>query len=284
VDGAAGRLREGLLAAPVALLDDHSDAVHNRTVFTLAGDDDPLGDALEGLAREAIEWIDIGRQRGAHPRIGSLDVCPIVYRGPAMQPRADRLARAIAERLGSLGLPVFLYGELAVTPERVERAYFRRGGHAELGRRMAAGELEPDHGPAQPHPSAGGVLVTARPPLAAFNLELEPGASMKTGREIAAALRESGGGLSGVRALAIELAPGRIQISTNVHDPIAVPLAQVVAAVQDLAGSRGSRAVGAELVGLVPAAALAGYPDEVPIAGADPGTRTIESRLAAATG
>ena len=140
----------------------------------------------------------------------------------------------------------------------------------------------PTSGPARPHPTAGAVLVTARPPLAAFNLELEPGAALEAGREIAAGLREAGGGLPGVRALAIELAPGRIQISTNVHDPIAVPLARVVAAVQELAGPRGSRAVAAELVGLVPAAALAGYPDDVPIAGADPGTRTIESRLAAA--
>ena len=131
-------------------------------------------------------------------------------------------------------------------------------------------------------PSAGGVLVTARPPLAAFNLELEAGTAAATGREIAAGLRESGGGLPGVRALAIELAPGRIQISTNVHDPLAIPLARVVAAVQNLAVPRGSRAVGAELVGLVPAAALAGYPDEVPIAGADPGARTIEGRLATA--
>ena len=117
---------------------------------------------------------------------------------------------AVAEQLGSIGLPVFLYGELASTPERRERAYFRRGGHVELARRMRADELEPDYGPGWPHPTAGGVLVTARPPLAAFNLELAPGTADRTqGRAIAAGLRESGGGLPGVRAIAIELGPGR---------------------------------------------------------------------------
>ena len=279
--GIVAELRSSL-GPRVALLDEHSDAVHNRTVFTIAGDEAALLPALLRLARTAIERIDLTRQRGAHPRIGALDVCPIVFHDPALRPRAIDLARAVAKQLGTLGLPIFLYGGLASGEERRERAFFRRGGHVGLTRRMREGDPAPDFGPGRPHPTAGAVLVTARPPLAAFNLELEPGAALEAGREIAAGLREAGGGLPGVRALAIELAPGRIQISTNVHDPIAVPLARVVAAVQELAGPRGSRAVAAELVGLVPAAALAGYPDDVPIAGVDPGTRTIESRLAAA--
>ncbi len=277
-------LRESFVIDPVVMLDEHSDAVHNRTVYTLAGDAAPLLRALMELARLAIERIDISRQQGAHPRIGSLDVCPIVWPEPSLRSRALEVATAAAEQLGSIGLPVFLYGELASSPERMERAYFRRGGHVELGRRMSEDELAPDFGPDRPHPTAGGVLVTARAPLAAFNLELEPGTSLETGRAIAADLRESGGGPAGVRALAIELGPGRIQISTNVHDPIAVPLAEVVDATRRLAGSRGTGPVAAELVGLIPEAALAGYPDDVPIAGEDPRTRTIESRLAATSG
>ena len=279
--GIVAELRSSL-GSRVALLDEHSDAVHNRTVFTIAGDEASLLPALLRLGRTAIERIDLTRQRGAHPRIGALDVCPIVFHELALRPRAIDLALAVAKQLGTLGVPTFLYGELASGEERRERAFFRRGGHVGLTRRMREGDPAPDFGPGRPHPTAGAILVTARPPLAAFNVELEAGTALETGREIAAGLREAGGGLPGVRALAIELAPGRIQISTNVHDPIAVPLARVVTAVQELAGPRGSRAVGAELVGLVPAAALAGYPDEVPIAGADPGTRTIESRLAAA--
>ena len=278
--GVMEHLRESFVSDPVVLLDEHSDPIHNRTVYTLAGEDAPLLRALKELARLAIERIDISRQTGAHPRIGSLDVCPIVWPGPSLRARAHEVAMAVAEQLGSMGLPVFLYGELASTPERAERAYFRRGGHVELGRRMRDEGLEPDYGPGWPHPTAGGVLVTARAPLAAFNMVLEQGTDLETGEAVAAGLRESGGGLLGVRAIAIELEPGRIQISTNVHDPVAVPLAEVVAATKRLGSSRGTTPVEAELVGLVPEAALTDYPEDVPIAGGDPRGRTVESRLA----
>ncbi len=228
--------------------------------------------------------IDIGRQRGAHPRIGAIDVCPIVWPAPERREHAREVALAVAEQLAALGLPVFLYGELASTPERAERAFFRRGGDVELGRRMESGELAPDLGPRRPHPTGGGVLVTARPPLAAFNVELAPGASLEGAQRIAAALRESGGGPSGVRAIAVELEGGRMQVSTNVHDPAAVPLARVVAELRRLAAAEGTVPIAAELVGLVPAAALADYPGDVPIAGGDPRRRTIEARLAALKG
>lgn len=274
----------GSLGPRVALLDEHSDAIHNRTVFTLAGDESTLLPALIRLAGVAVERIDITRQVGAHPRIGAIDVCPIAWPDAALRPRAVGLARAVAVRLGALGLPVFFYGDLATAPERRERAWFRRGGHVELTRRMREGELVPDAGPGVPHPSGGGVLVTARPPLAAFNLELAPGASLVDGRTVAAALRESGGGPAGVRAIAIELGPDRIQISTNVHDPVALPLADVVELTRMLGEPLGVRPVAAEIVGLVPAVALAGWPADLPIAGGDGATHTIEARLAATAG
>jgi glutamate formiminotransferase / 5-formyltetrahydrofolate cyclo-ligase len=283
--GVMDHLRAGLRDDPVALLDEHSDSIHNRTVYTLAGAEAPLLRALIQLASLAIERIDISRQQGAHPRIGALDVCPIVWPEPALHHRAREVAMALAEQLGSIGLPVFLYGELATSPERSERAHFRRGGHAELARRMRDEGLEADYGPRRLHPTAGGVLVTARRPLAAFNMMLEAGADLETGRAIAAALRESGGGPAGVRAIAIEMAAGRIQISTNVHDPVTVPLAEVVATTQRLASARGTTVVSAEVVGLVPQAALAGWTDEIPIAGdADITALTIERRLAAVAG
>ena len=266
------------------LLDEHSDPVHNRTVFTLAGDEASLLPALVRLAGIAIELIDVTRQVGAHPRIGAIDVCPIVWHEEAQRPRAIGLARAAAERLGALGLPVFLYGELAGAPERRERAYFRRGGHVELTRRMREGELVPDAGSGVAHPTAGAVLVTARPPLAAFNIELAPGATLADGDAIAASLRESGGGPAGVRAIAIELGAGRVQVSTNVHDPVAVPLAEVVSSVRALGEPLGARPAAAEIVGLVPASALAGWPEDLPIVGGDGATRTIEARLAATAG
>ena len=272
-------VRNVLAADPVALLDEHTDAVHNRTVFTLAGADAALLRALRDLARKAMERIDISRQQGAHPRIGAIDVCPIIWPTPALRDEAREVALAVAEQLASLGLPVFLYGELAGTPERAERSYFRRGGTPELTRRMLADELEPDLGPGWPHPTAGAVLVTARPPLAAFNVELE-GADGDAADAIAGALRESGNGLDGVRAIAIELDSGRMQISTNVQDPTATPLGVVVQRIRELAAEHGADPVAAELVGLVPAAALDGYPEDVPIAGSDPHRRTIEAHLA----
>ena len=123
-------------------------------------------------------------------------------------------------------------------------------------------------------------LVTARPPLAAFNLELDSD-DADIARAVAAGLRESGGGLRGVRAIGLTLSSGRAQVSTNIHDPLVVPLADVVARVRALAAPLGARPVAAEIVGLVPAAALLGYPADVPIHGFDPAAQTIEGRLAA---
>ena len=147
---------------------------------------------------------------------------------------------------------------------------------------MEAGELRPDFGPNQPHPRAGATLLTARPPLAAFNVELDSG-DLELARAVAAGLRESGGGLPGVRAIGLALSSGRAQISTNVHDPLAVPLGMVVERVRQLAAPLGARPLEAELVGLVPAAALAGYPEDVPMRGFDPQRHVIERRLAAPT-
>lgn len=273
---------EAAFSGPASLLDRHSDRDHNRTVFTIAGEGEGLGNALAAGARAAIEAIDMSAHEGAHPAIGALDVCPLVWLEPDNEEQARVLALEVAERIGALGVPVFLYGPLATRPERVERAYFRNGGLAELWLRMEAGELQADFGPSLPHRTAGATLVTARPPLAAFNLELDSG-DLDAAREVAAELRESGGGLPGVRAIGLQLASGRTQVSTNVHDPLAVPLAAVVERVRSLAARHGARPVEAELVGLVPARALAGYPGDVPIRDFDPGRQTIERRLAAAS-
>jgi glutamate formiminotransferase / 5-formyltetrahydrofolate cyclo-ligase len=264
----------------VALLDRHSDSDHNRTVFTLAGEGDQLITALARGAAKVVETLDMGSHTGVHPAIGALDVCPIVWAAAEDRTPARSAAVEAADRIAELGVPVFLYGELAAGPERVERAYFRNGGSTELWLRMESGELRPDRGPAEPHPTAGATLVTARPPLAAFNVELDSG-DLDLARSVAAGLRESGGGLAGVRAIGLPLSSGRVQVSTNVHDPAAVSLATVVETIGSLAAPLGARPVEAELVGLVPAAALAGYPADVPIRDFDPESRTIERRLAA---
>jgi glutamate formiminotransferase len=270
---------QSAFASGVRLLDRHSDGDHNRTVFTLAGEPAGLKAALVGGARKAVETIDMSRHQGLHPAIGALDVCPLVWTTPAESEIAHDTALAIAAEIGALGVPVFLYGELASGRERAERAYFRNGGLPELWLRMEAGELHPDYGPSQPHRRGGATLVTARPPLAAFNVELDSG-DVELARAVAAGLRESGGGLPGVRAIGLSLASGRIQISTNVHDPAATPLAVVVERLRKLAAPLGAHPVEAELIGLVPAAALENYPADVPIREFDRDRQTIERRLA----
>jgi len=266
----------------VRLLDRHSDADHGRSVFTVAGEPGSLTEALASGAEEAVETIDMRDYSGAHPAIGALDVCPIVWFDPAARAAARTEAVAVAEQIGGLGVPVFLYGELAREPGRAERAYFRNGGLAELWLRMESGELRPDFGPGVPHPTAGATLVTARPPLAAFNVELDSG-DIEVARSVAAGLRESGGGLKDVRAIGLLLSSGRAQVSTNVHDPLMVPLGEVVERVRELAAPLGARPIEAELVGLIPQAALVGYPADVPVRDFDPTRHVIEARLAEAT-
>jgi glutamate formiminotransferase len=278
----AGRIDalERAFSTGVSLLDRHSDPDHNRTVFTLAGEAEALTAALARGAAEAIRSVDMTGHEGVHPAIGALDVSPVVWIGPGDRARARATAVDVADRVAELGVPVFLYGELAAGPERAERAYFRNGGLTELWLRMDAGELVPDRGPAQPHRTAGATLVTSRPPLGAFNVELDSG-DLDLGRSVAAGLRESGGGLVGVRAVGLPLSSGRVQVSANIHDLAATPLGMVVERIRSLAEPLGARPVEAELVGLIPAAALADYPDDVPIRDFDPELGTIERRLAA---
>lgn len=270
---------ERSFATGVELLDRHSDADHNRSVFTLAGTPEALTAALATGAAEAAAAINMEAHEGVHPAIGALDVCPLVWVDLGDREMARAAALDLAAEIGEIGIPVFLYGELAPGPEHVERAYFRNGGLAELWLRMEAGELRPHRGPGTPHRTAGATLVTARPPLGAFNVELDSG-DVEIARSVAAGLRESGGGLSGVRAIGLPLSSSRAQVSTNVHDPTAVPLAAVVERVRELARPLGARPLEAEVIGLVPAAALGGYPEDVPIRDFDPELRTIEARLA----
>lgn len=269
---------EATLRANARVLNCHFDAQHHRSVFTLAGSGEELRAATVAAAEHALELIDLRGHQGLHPHVGALDVCPFVWVAESDRDAAVETARAAAAAIADLGVPVFLYGELAASEERRERAFFRRGGPAELSRRMEAGELEPDLGPTEPHPSAGATLVTARPPLVAFNLELDT-SNPEIAREVAAELREAGGGLPGVRALGLPREGGRAQVSINVQDPNRVPLARVVEEVRRLAAQHGARPVEAELVGLAPAAALEGYPADPPIRGFDPAEHVIERLL-----
>jgi glutamate formiminotransferase / 5-formyltetrahydrofolate cyclo-ligase len=269
---------EATLGGCARVLNRHFDVEHNRCVFTIAGEPTRLVDALVAGAREALNVIDLRSHQGLHPHIGALDVCPVVWQDEDRHEDAIKAARAAAEGIAGLGIPVFFYGELASSPERAERAYFRKGGPAELAQRMKSGEVESDLGPPEPHPTAGATLVTAREPLVAFNVELDT-PDTEVARAVAAGLREAGGGLAGVRALGLPREVGRCQVSLNVQDPIGVPLARVVSEIKRLAAEHGARPVEAELVGLAPEAAFEGYPDDLPIKDFDPKRDIIENVL-----
>jgi glutamate formiminotransferase / 5-formyltetrahydrofolate cyclo-ligase len=265
-----------------SLLDVHTDPDHNRSVFTLVGGPQELADSLLAAARIVIDHVDMRGHEGAHPCIGALDVVPIAYLREEDRELAEDEALAIANRLaGELDLPVFVYGDLASSDHRRERSFFRDGGLNALSARMASGDLAPDFGPARVHPTAGAALVGARPPLVAFNVELDT-EDEGVAKNIAAQVREHDGGLPGVRAIGVKLASrGVAQVSTNVHDPFKVPLADVVEAVQREAAPFGRSVVAAELVGLAPAAALDGFPEDVELRGFDERRHILENRLPA---
>jgi glutamate formiminotransferase/glutamate formiminotransferase/formiminotetrahydrofolate cyclodeaminase len=263
----------GRAFAPARLLDVHSDADHHRSVFTLVSRQGELAQALARGAEKARELVDLNANQGIHPRVGAIDVVPVVYlaqedRGAACAEAlsaADQIARASE-------LPVFLYGILAGGRERAE---LRAGGVQGLAERIADGSHTPDFGPGELHPTAGATLVGARPPMVAFNLELAADEPAARAKQIAAELRESGGGLPGVRAIGLELeSRGRAQVSCNVHDPFAVPLARIVEFVRARADVER-----AELVGLAPRKAFDDFPADLPIPGFDPQTRLLENAI-----
>jgi glutamate formiminotransferase len=242
------------------LVNVHADPDHHRSVFTLVGESGSLAHAVLAGAREAVGRIDITRQEGVHPRIGAVDVAPIVYVDRDDRGAACAEALVLGEELGTeLELPVLMYGGLAQGRTRAE---LRLGGPTVLARRLAEGELVPDFGPGQFHPTAGAVLVAARPPLVAFNLELAAPATLEQARAVAGAIREGGpDGLPGVCALGLWLAHrGRAQVSMNIEDHTRVPLHLAVDAVR-----RHAPVAEAELIGLAPRAALEEFPGDVPL-------------------
>jgi glutamate formiminotransferase len=258
------------------VLDIHSDADHHRSVYTIVADESDLVETLiAGIARTA-ELIDLRSQDGIHPRVGAADVVPIVPLHADEMALANEVAFTLGRRVGEeIGLPVFLYG---ASGDGYRPAFFRHGGPGELQRRLDAGELRQAFGPSQLDPRAGAVLIGARPLLIAFNIELETG-DLADAQAIAAAIRESSGGMKGVQALGLLLpASGRVQVSINVIDVDAAPLVAVVQRVREAAVSRAVVVGRSELVGLLPEGAVAD-PASLGLA-ALPDDRVLERRLA----
>jgi glutamate formiminotransferase len=257
------------------LLDVHSDGDHHRTVYTLvAHEGDLVEGLLAGIAR-AAELIDLRSHDGIHPRVGAADVVPVVPLRSEEMGLANEVAHELGRLVGyELGLPVFLYG---ASGEGRRPAFFRRGGPVALQRRIDSGELRPAFGPPVLDPRAGAVLLGARPLLIAFNVGLATG-ELADAEAIAAAVRESSGGLPGVQAIGLRLpASGVLQVSVNVIDVEATPLVAVVERIRELADDRGVTVGRSELVGLLPELAVA----DPAALGLDalPDDRVLERRL-----
>jgi glutamate formiminotransferase len=229
-----------------------SDDVHHRSVITAVGRGSQVVAAAVALARVAHERIDLRGQRGAHPRIGALDVLPFVPLGAATLEDAVTLAHRAAARIWrELGIPSYLYGAAARAPQRVHLAEIRRGEFEGLTARLAGDPAWAfDYGDVA-HASAGAIAVGARPFLVAFNVELAS-ADLALAKRIARMLRGSSGGLRTLKCLGLRLAADRVQISCNLTDVDAVPLYRVTELVRRAAAREGVRVVRSELIGLAP--------------------------------
>jgi glutamate formiminotransferase len=238
----------------VRVLDLHSDPDHNRSVLTVAGEEEAVLEGTVALARGCTSEIDLSSQTGEHPRMGSLDVLPFVPLAGATLGDAARLARRAGERLGDLGIPVFLYEEAATAAHRRNLADVRRGGYEGLAARMKDPLWQPDYGPQELDPRKGAVAVGARPFLVAFNAYLETG-DVSVAKAVARKVRERGGGLPGVRALGLEVG-GRAQVSMNLTDLDVTPIPVALEAVRSAAAEHGASVESTELVGLAPLEAI----------------------------
>ncbi len=268
----------------VYLLDRTSDASHNRSVFTLAGEHEAVVLALERLVEAAIHDIDMDAHDGEHPRIGAVDVIPFIPLAATTLDDCIELARAFGARLAArFDLPVYLYARAAIRAEREKLADVRRGQYEGLKVEIGQRGREPDFGPARVHPSAGAVAVGARPFLIAYNINLDSD-DVELARRIARRVRESGGGLARLQANGFEVRepergfPLRAQVSMNLLDFAVTPLWLVWESVAALAAQDGVELAESELIGLAPLAALLAVADHADAPSDDP----VEVRLAAA--
>src|SRR6202142_781516 len=264
----------------VVLLDRTSDADHNRSVLTFLGDGDALVAAMTALVGAALEAIDLRTHRGAHPRVGAVDVIPFVPLRGATAADCVTLAKTLGKALADrYGLPVYLYEDAATSPERQNLANIRKGEFAGLAAKMAEPAWIPDFGPRAPHPSGGATVVGARAPLVAYNINLGT-SDLAIADRIAKAIRHLSGGYRFVKAMAVKLdARGQVQVSINMTNFEKTPLHRVFETVKSEASRHGVAVVGSEIVGLVPQAALLAAAEHYLRLEADPGPQVLENKL-----
>jgi glutamate formiminotransferase / 5-formyltetrahydrofolate cyclo-ligase len=252
------RLADAVRRAPgVRLLDFSSDASHNRSVFTMTGDQQGLKTAIVSLVEEALAAIDLRTHRGEHPRVGAVDVVPFVPIEDVTMDDCVALAKDVGATLGDrFDIPVYLYEEASPNPLRRNLEDIRRGEFEGLAARMATEEWAPDYGPARPHETGGAIIVGARMPLIAYNINLNTD-RLEVAKKIAAAIRHSSGGLRYVKAMGVMLEDRRIaQVSMNLTNHQKTPIFRVFEMVKREAARYGVAILESEIVGLVPTAAL----------------------------
>jgi len=241
----------------VRLLDYSSDASHNRSVFTLAGDAAPLKAAILAMYEQALAHIDLRTHQGEHPRLGAVDVVPFVpIEGVTMAQCVD-LARDVGGEVASrFGVPIYLYEDASNDPARRNLEDIRRGEFEGLAVKMASEGWTPDFGPAAPHPSAGATVVGARMPLIAYNINLATN-RLDAAKKIAAGIRHSSGGYRYVKAAGFKLDDrGIVQVSMNLTNYEKTPIFRVFETVKREAARYGVQVLESEIVGLIPSAAL----------------------------
>lgn len=251
-------LADSLRAVPgLRVLGVQSDAAHNRSVFTLAGDADALAVGVPKLFEGAVAAIDLRTHKGEHPRMGAVDVVPFIPIDGVTMDACVALAKAVAADVASRwSVPMYLYEEASTNPARKNLEDIRRGEFEGLAAKMAQPAWAPDYGPAVPHPSAGATAIGARMPLIAYNINLATN-RLDVAKKIASAIRMSGGGLRFVKAMAIPLEErGIVQVSMNLTNYEKTPLFRVFDLVKREAARYGVQVLESEIVGLVPSAAL----------------------------
>jgi len=253
LDACASAIR----ATGVTLLDVKADASHNRTVYTFAGEREPVKAAALALFGQALQAIDLRTHSGEHPRLGAVDVVPFVPIEGVTMADCVALAKEVgAEVARRHHVPVYLYEEAASSPARRNLEDIRRGEFEGLAAKMTQDEWKPDFGPAAPHPSAGASVVGARMPLIAYNINLATN-RLDVAKKIAAAIRQSSGGLRFVKAMGVELADrGIVQVSMNLTNYEKTPVFRVFELVKREAARYGVAVLESEVVGLIPSGAL----------------------------
>ncbi|HDQ92726.1 MAG TPA: glutamate formimidoyltransferase [Synergistetes bacterium] len=239
------------------LLDARADEDHNRLVVSLAGEPEPLQEALLEASAEAVAHIDMNIHKGGHPRIGAVDVVPFTPLGTSTMEECIKIAHSFGRRLNAAtGIPVYYYEEAALHPERKNLENIRKGQYETLRTAVKDPGRHPDVGEPSLHPTAGAVVVGARKFLVAFNINLGTD-RIDIAKDVARNIRASGGGLAHVKAIGLPLEErGLVQVSINIVDHEKNPLYRVLEMVRNEASRWGIPVIETEIYGMVPASAM----------------------------